>query len=323
MSSFPADMARTTPNKAVEWGDLKVILAVCRAGSLSGAARILHQNHSTVFRRINAIEDRTGVRFFERLPHGYEMTEAGHTVLEYAERIEAEVDALSREVLGQDLEMRGKVRMTAPEGFAICHAPRLLADFRREHPAVSVEMVGARPALDLGRREADIAVRATPKPPDSAMGRKVCDFRFAIYAAPAYLDRSGERPIQDHDWCWISDVTGWLMPLFWKKKGDGEQRTVFSSASALAVQNAGAEGMGLFGMSCYMGDADPRVVRVTDPLEDLTMGLWILTHSDLRRTARVKALMAFLHDKLSRDADLFEGRRVTTEPRIQFVPPFF
>lgn len=97
-----------------DWNDLAVILAVCRSGSLSGAARILGHNHSTVFRKINAIEEKTGVRFFERLPHGYVMTEAGQTAMRYAERIESEVHALGREVLGQDLQLRGNIRVTSP-----------------------------------------------------------------------------------------------------------------------------------------------------------------------------------------------------------------
>jgi len=133
----------------LDWNDIAVILAVCRARSLSGAARALGQDHSTVFRKVNAIEQRTRVRFFERLPHGYEMTEAGETALRYAERIEAEVHALGREVLGRDMRLQGKVRLTAPEGFSIHLAPKLIAEFRALNPGVSVEIAGAAAASDL------------------------------------------------------------------------------------------------------------------------------------------------------------------------------
>ena len=100
MSTFPANAAVKAPEKELEWNDLMVILAVCRAGSLSGAARTLGHNHSTIFRKINAIEEKTGVRFFERLPEGYKMTDAGMTAMRYGERIEAEVRSAEGRRLG-------------------------------------------------------------------------------------------------------------------------------------------------------------------------------------------------------------------------------
>ncbi|WP_455197936.1 LysR family transcriptional regulator, partial [Kaarinaea lacus] len=108
MKNLPSSTTSGPEKMELEWSDLTVILAICRAGSLSGAARTLGHNHSTIFRKINAIEDKTGVRFFERLPDGYLMTEAGQTALRYAERIESEVHALGREVLGQDMRLQGK-----------------------------------------------------------------------------------------------------------------------------------------------------------------------------------------------------------------------
>ena len=294
---------------ALEWNDLTVILAICRAGSLSGAARMLGQNHSTIFRKINAIEQKTGVRFFERLSDGYAMTEAGETALRYAERIESEVHALSREVLGQDMRLQGRIRVTAPEGMAMQMAPKLLAEFCRLHPGVSIEITGGSLAMDLGRREADVAIRATTKPPDTSLGRKVCDFRFAIFASPDYLKQNRKRAIQELNWCLINGVVDWLVPLIWKKKAQGERQTIFSSSTSLAVLNAAAEGLGLTVLPCYLGDADRRLVRVDEPLEALTLELWILTHPDLRHTARVKALMAYLYPALKQDEDLFAGRR--------------
>ncbi|KPK12032.1 MAG: hypothetical protein AMJ68_03590 [Acidithiobacillales bacterium SG8_45] len=294
----------------LEWSDLTVILAICRTGSLSGAARTLGQNHSTVFRRINAIEDKTGVRFFERLPSGYAMTDAGQTALRYAERIESEVHALSREVLGQDLRLQGKICLTAPEGMSTQILPELLAEFCRQHPEVTVEISGGHGALDLARREADVAIRATRKPPDASLGRKVCDFRFAIYSSPAYLKENRNKPLHEQPWCMIPGTIDWLAPHVWKKKEQAERQIVFASNATLAVINATAAGMGFTMMPCYMGDADHRLVRVDAPLEALTIELWILTHPDLRHTARVKALIAYLYGALKKDSDLFEGKRV-------------
>jgi DNA-binding transcriptional LysR family regulator len=316
MSTFPSNAAVKPPAKEMEWNDLMVILAVCRAGSLSGAARALGQNHSTIFRKINTIEEKTGVRFFERLPEGYKMTDAGMTAMRYAERIESEVHALGREVLGQDMRLQGKIRVTAPEGMTVQVLPKLFVDFCRQHPEVSIEIAGGSTAVDLTRREADIAIRATSKPPDTSLGRKVCDFRFAIYASPQYLKDNRKVSLQELNWCFIQGSDEWLVPLLWKKKEQIKQRTVFDSSLSMAVLNAAAEGMGVTMMPCYLGDADDRLVRATNVLEPLTLELWILTHPDLRHTARVKALMAVLYDALTRDEDLYSGQRVKNKSKV-------
>lgn len=299
----------------LEWNDLSVLLAVCRAGSLSGAARALGQNHSTIFRKINSIEAKTGVRFFERLPDGYAMTDAGHTALRYAERIEAEVQALGREVLGQDMRLQGKIRVTAPDGITTQITPRLFAEFCRLHPGVSIEITSGSSALDLARREADVAIRATLKPPDASLGRKVCDFRFCLYSSPTYLEQTKNISLQEKSWCLLSVTVDWLVPHVWKKKAQGEQQIVFSSSNSSAVQNSAAEGMGITFLPCYIGDADPRLVRVGKPLEQRTIELWVLTHPDLRHTARVKALIAFLYEALQKEKDLFEGRITSSKTK--------
>jgi DNA-binding transcriptional LysR family regulator len=308
MSTFPSSAAVGSPKMELEWSDLTLILAICRAGSLSGAARILGHNHSTIFRKINAIEEKTGVRFFERLPDGYVMTEAGEIAMRYAERIESEVHALGREVLGQDMRLQGKIRVTAPEGITTQIAPKLLAEFCRLHPGVSIEITGGSSALDLSRREADVAIRATHKPPDSSLGRKVCDFRFGIYSSPQYLEQNKDKPLQEQNWSLIQGTVDWLVPLIWKKAAHGERQAIFSSGTSFAVLNACAEGLGFTMMPCYLGDADSRLVRVGEPVEALTMELWILTHPDLRHTARVKALIAYLYDELKKEEDLFAGK---------------
>lgn len=318
MSTFPANASVGMPTSELEWSDLNVILAVCRAGSLSGAARVLGNNHSTIFRKINAIEQKTGVRFFERLQDGYAMTDAGRTAMHYAERIESEVHALGLEVLGQDMRLQGKIRVTAPEGFTVQLAPALFTEFLSKHPDVSIDIVGGSSAVDLSRREADIAIRATAKPPDSSLGRKVCDFRFAVYATPAYAKQHKDTPLQEQRWCFITGVVEWLVPLLWKKKEQGEERSIFSSANAMSVLNAAAEGMGFTFMPCYLADMEKRLIRVTEPFEALTLELWLLTHPDLRHTARVKSLMAFLYEKLKQQEDLFEGKRPAGKSPVMF-----
>jgi len=315
LSTIHTESTHRAQNMSLEWSDLAVILAVCRSGTLAGAARVLGQNHSTIFRRINAIEERTGVRFFERLREGYAMTDAGRSAMRYAERIEAEVHALGREVLGQDLRIQGKIRVTAPEGMLWKVLPPVFDAFVKRHPETSIEILGGHSMVDLGRRESDIAVRATAKPPDISLGKKLCNFRFALYASPQFLDSMDERPIHEQPWCFIEGTHEWLVPSLWKKPEQAERVIAFSSASVFGVLNCTAAGMGLTLMPCYLADAEPRLVRVSE-FTGPTLELWILTHPDLRHTARVKALMAFLFENLSKDADLFEGSRPAGKPRL-------
>ena len=293
--------------RELDWNDLAILMAVCRAGSLSGAARQLGQNHSTVFRRVNAIEDRTGVRFFERLPSGYKMTAAGETALRYAERVESEFFALGREVLGQDARLKGSVRITGPESVTSTILPGALRAFTEEHPEVQLDLIGTSSVLDLTRREADIAIRATRKPPDVTLGRKVCRFRFAFYASPDYLKANQDRALHEMHWCIVSGFEAWLVPHVFKRLEDAKAQTLLTGDSTHIALHAAASGVGVTVLPCSMADPDPRVTRIGDPLEPLTLDLWVLTHSDLRETARVRVLMAYLYDCLYSRRALFEG----------------
>ncbi len=295
--------------RALAWNDLAVILAICRTESLSGAARSLGQTHSTIFRRINAIEEKTGVRFFDRFRRGYVMTDAGRTAMQYGERIESEFHALSLEVLGQDKELRGRIRVTCPEAFAEEHAPAIIARFCRRHPEIKVDLAPGHGAVDLNRREAEVAVRATKSPPETSYGRKICDFRFALFGSPDYLASTSELALSEHSFCMIEGTISWLVPQLWKSREIGEQSTVFRCRASRAVQNAAAAGLGLCFLPCYVGDADERLARASDTIAHLDMQLWVLTHPDLRKTARVRALMAHLYEELAREADLFGGTR--------------
>ncbi len=290
----------------LEWSDLAVVLAIARAGSLSGAGRLLRCSHTTVYRRINAIEERARVRFFERLPSGYVMTDAGEVTMRCAERIETELLGLSREILGRDARVQGTVVVTGPEGVVTQILPPLLTEFRLEHPDVNVKLLAGAASLDLTRREADIAIRATRKPPDESLGRRICDFRFGAYAHRSYIDRAGERPLTEHDIVALEGTPAWMVPQIWKTVPKAQERVVFEANRIRAVVEAARAGMGAALLPFYLGEPEPELERLRTA-EHLDMALWILTHPALRHTARVKVLMGFLTEKLKERAALFAG----------------
>ena len=293
----------------MQWNDLSIVLAICRAGNLSGAARSLGVTHSTVFRRLNSIEENMGVRFFERLPNGYIMTEAGEAAMRAAQSIDDLVLGLSRDLLGRDLRLQGPIRVTAPEGISLHLLGPCLDVFCLQHPDISIELLVTSSDLQLSRREADLAVRATSNPPDTSLGRRLCRFRMAMYASRKYLkQKKGER-LENYEWVASEDSIDWLPGVKWKKELRKPVRRVLTSNSTQVAINAAKAGLGAVPLPCFWGDSEKELIRLTDPPEELSMDLWLLTHPDLRHTTRVRALMSFIHESLQPKIDLIEGRQ--------------
>jgi DNA-binding transcriptional LysR family regulator len=290
-------------------GDLRTLLAIAREGSLAGAARRLRVNHSTVFRRLGAIEARLGTRLFERHGGSYATTAAGEDLLRTAERVEAEVEALERRLSGQDLRLTGSLRLTAPDDMAEVLVLPLLAKFRNAYPDITVELVIDNRMLNLTRREADIAVRPTLRPPETLAGRRVARLASAVYgavgAAPSQAAEADQR--------WIAWEEGAGPPQMARWLADNADRHAigYRSNSMLNQARAVRAGLGLAVLPCFLGDSDPRLRRVAAPLPELDTELWLLTHPDLQRTARIRALLDLLYDSLRRQQSLFEGSPMT------------
>ena len=175
-----------------DWNEPRLVLAVARAGSLTKAAKTLGIDHSTVFRRLNALEERLGVRFFERLPGGaYQATAAGERMAAAAERIEDEAIALERDLIGRDYRLAGRLRVTSSETLAYCLLTREIASFREAHPGIMVELVIDNRFLSLSRREADVALRPMRPKEGDLWGRKLADVAWTVYGSRAYLNENG------------------------------------------------------------------------------------------------------------------------------------
>ena len=285
-----------------DWDDLRLFLAVARAGSLSGAAKLLGVTHSTVFRRIGAFEERLGVRLFDRLPSGYALTAAGEEMRDSVLRIEEEISALALKVTGQDQRPGGTIRLTATDMLAVGVLPRHVAAFRAQWPGIEIEVVVADSVLDLTRREADIALRVGNPAQDTLVGRRVGRLGFAVYAAAG----QGAPPDPaDADWIGYGKAHGPLsrnLARWWPG-----MRQVYRTNSITAAQAAARAGIGLAALPCVLADPDPGLLRVAPFPEDFALDLWLLTHEDLRNTARIRLFLDFMAAALAADADLLEG----------------
>jgi len=295
------------------WNDMKLVLAIARAETLSGGAAALGINHSTAFRRLNALEEKIGARLFERLPGGiYHATAEGERVATTAERVETEADALSRDVLGRDARLTGAMRVTSSETLAYSVLTTQLARFRLAHPGIVVELVIDNRVLNLSRREADIAVRVSrPKEPD-LHGRKLADIAWTIYGAPELVSTQGTIAIDDQllgrDFIsWGAEVTGLAAPD-WLADRVEASRIVYRSNSLINQFTAAKAGIGYALLPCYLGDVEPGLVRALEtPAAVLTRELWIVTHADLRKTARVRAFFDIVGEGLASQGPLFSG----------------
>ena len=295
-------------HKSYSWDDLRFLLAVARAGTLSGAARSLGVNHTTVSRRIQALEEHVGVRLFERLSSGWATTEAGEDLLDSARRVEEEMAAADRRILGQDARLSGTVRVAITDVMAVA----LMADFAafsEAHPGIELEFVAGYHASNLTAREADVAVRATATPPEHLIGRRVSGLTAAAYGSRAYLRRHPPHatPLGDHVWLGFDASLAHLPPARWLREQLPQARIAGRSNSGLVMQEAIRAGLGVGHLFTFQGDADPELERVTQP-EGYDFGLWILTHPDLRRTARIRRFVDFLADACRDKRAAFEAR---------------
>ena len=269
---------------------------------------MLGVNHSTVFRRIGAIEEKLGVRLFERLTSGYVMTEAGEAILESGGRIENEVLGLSRKLIGRDLHLSGTLRVAVPDALLIKVLMPHFRVFSQRYPQIQLELTVSNNYLNLTRREADLAVRVTRTPPETAVGRRICSMSSAIYGSGEYISKHVDATVTDHVWL-MPDENLTLLPINeWLARNYPKAKVVLRCNTILGLYEAAVQGIGIASLPCFLGDPDPRLNRILNPPDALTSELWLLTHPDLRRTARVRVLVDFLVEALEKERDLIEGR---------------
>lgn len=284
-----------------DWDDLRVFLAVSRGGSLAAAARALQINHSTVLRRLNKLEEDLGTRLFTRDLSGYAMTAAGELLADQLDGVGDQIDAAQRQLAGRDADLSGALRVTTTDTIAYGLLMPLLADFRTLHPRIELQVAIHNTFLNLTRREADIAIRPASAPPEHLVGRRAGRLQTAPYASRDYLARMDAPASVDwagHWWVLPDDSLTHLAQARWALAHVPADRCAVRADSLVAMAHAVRQGIGAGMLLCMLGDADPSLVRLADPHPTLDTPLWLLTHPDLRHSARVRAFNDFVIDAL-------------------------
>ncbi len=288
------------------WDSLRLVLAIDRHGGVSGAARFLGVTHATVSRRLARAEDDAGLVFFERLPAGLRLTEAGKAVLSHANKIEPELDALERYLISQEQELSGPLRVTIPPLMMTDAVSLDIAEFANAHPEVELDFVGDNNLLNLHQREADVAIRVTHKPPDTLWGRKITDQHAGFYAQSQWLtsnplghgDLSGDIPLISFN-SWKTPVPKLLSRLC------PNVRVVARCDDMVTAIQLVSAGLGITRMPRILGDGLDGVTRVSALRWERYFPIWLLTHPDLRKAPRVEAFMQHISLGFSKRRDSY------------------
>jgi DNA-binding transcriptional LysR family regulator len=288
----------------VNWDDLRVFLSVARSGSISSGAKQLNLQHSTVSRRIQKLEQHLGVRLFDKVPSGYQMTTAGEDLMQAVERMECEVLSVDGVLSGRDLTLSGPLRVTAIDNMASTVLMPMFSGFSRKYPEITLHLMVSNNDLSLAQREADVAIRLSNTPPDTLIGKRVVTVTSAIYGNRNYIQQrqeANEEPL------WLG-VDCCNFHRSWTKQASGDIPHRFYVDDTLLTLAALREGMGISILPCFMGDPEPSLIRYSEPKPEWDLGLWILLHPDLKRTTRVLAFRDYMMEAIKAQRHLFEGR---------------
>jgi DNA-binding transcriptional LysR family regulator len=304
----------------MDWDDLKILLALSRKRSARGAAQLLGVSNSTITRRLDELERDLGSRLFDRTPEGYRMTQSAENLLPTAEHVEELLLAAERQVTGTDQELQGRIRLTLPpaSGFNVI-MPRL-AHFANEYPGIELEIISSADALDLGRREADIAIRVFrtgTTPPETLIGRKISAMTASAYVHRDLLNADDPEDVSHLTWIGLH---GNNYDDSWKQLCRNGHLPVRHAVSAITLQvEAVRSKMGMMFAACAMFRDLPEVVRVPGEGVHHYLDLWVLTHKDLRLSARMRILREILAEELSLLRPYFDSCCDTPEgaPKLQ------
>jgi len=280
----------------MDWSHLEYFLAVARTGSLSGAAKQLRVNHSTVARRLDKLEQQLQVRLFDRFSNGYRLTEDGQALRRKASQVEEQINQIEGVFSGSESELIGTLKVSKPSSGALNLAP-LFTAFHRRYPHIELELTAASARSEINRMEADVAIRLTDNPPEDLIGQKLGGLPMLAYASSGYLRRAGTRNPADLDWLvWHAKDSPFNMEEGLKKEFP-DARIVLRTNSYNELYEAVNAGMGVGWLSpVRLPRAHKLKVLSTDYV--LEIGVWLLSHPDLRNRERIRVFKNFMIEHL-------------------------
>jgi len=288
------------PEGRMDWDNLRYFLEVARAGRLTSAARRLNVDHTTVSRRLQALEKSMGMQLFVREPGGYRLTEAGRNLLPRVEAMESASVAIQQSLPDLDHGLSGQVRIGATEGYGSVILAGQLAGLGRRHPHLNIDLLALPRAVQLSRHEADIVITLERPERGPFIITRLTDYLLRLYAAPSYLDE--HPPITARDDLQRHRFVSYVDDLLFSREllfldGLVDSRTVaLRSTSVLAQQEAVAAGAGIAILPAFTADADPRLQVLLPEQVSFTRTFWMLMPIEFKDVARMRTTWDFLKE---------------------------
>ena len=299
------------PFKNLAWDDFRLVRAVAMARGLPGAATALGVNHSTVFRRLGQIEEALGRKLFERHRGGYALTATGEDMVALAERFDDEINSFTRKIDGSEIVPEGELRVTTNDSLLVDVLTPIFAAFQRAYPKVQLDVILSNQSLNLARRDADVAIRATDNPPDTLVGRRVARVAWGLYCrAQDYprLKKMNDDQLFKERWVSLGDTLGQFKLVKYARAHVAPENTVYTVSTVLGLFEAIESGIGIGHVPCFVADSRKGLKRLSMLDNEFGTDLWLLTHPDLRAAARVRVFLDFLAVEIGKLRPRIEGQ---------------
>lgn len=292
----------------MQWDDARIFLAFAREGSFNAAAKRLGVRHSTVSRRIHALEQSLATSLIERSSVGYVLTPAGENLKSSAIKMENELLAFEAASSGHNDDIAGQLHVTAVANMASTLLMPVFARFSDAYPNIDLHLEVTNDSVRLAERDADVALRQTNSPGETLIGTQLTTVASAVYGSVAYCAavQSGKATEKwvgvdccDYHRAWTAEAC---------PKGNHSVFVDETSLTAAALK----EGLGVGYLPCFLGDSDPALTRFREPESQHNLGLWFLYHRDLRNTKRVKLFREHMQKEIKSLAGRFEGVAVAS-----------
>ncbi len=283
------------------WDEIRTAYHVARAGTVSVAADALGVHHATVIRHIDSLEDRLGVKLFQRHPRGYSSTEAGQDLLQVAQATDDQFSQLVSRIKGRGDEVSGELVVTS----LAFVSPRLtptLARFQERYPDVVVRFLTGEEVLRLEYGEAHVAIRAGSKPdnPDNVV-QPFVPLRVSFYASKDYIAKHGQpastEDLRGHKFVGLDNFDSRAPVVRWLVERVPAEDIIFRASDNRVVRDAILEDVGIGALTCWEAERHSNLVKLFEPQPEWQAPLWLVTHVDLHRTTKVQAFLSFLKEE--------------------------
>ncbi len=294
----------------VNWDDLRFFIVVSRRRSFLAAASELKVTHSTVSRRLSALEAALQTQLFFRTEKGCRITSAGEKLLSYAEQLESTIAALEEEVSGRDRQLSGTIRIGAPDGFGNCFLAPRLGKFQRLHPELEVELVAVPMYYSLARREIDLLITIRKPAGGQIIARKLPSYRFGLFATKTYL--RGYPPIHCREDLRRHRMIGYIEDLLYDEELHFLDeilpglRPRFRSSTIIGQMNAILADNGIGILPYFMAHNESTLVNLLPELS-FERTFWIQFHPESRRIARLRATIDFIAGEMEASRSVLSG----------------